>query len=44
MLLANGGVILYNFTSEPRTKTVVGAAIALPPNALRSVPAKRPAP
>jgi hypothetical protein len=43
-LLANGEVILYNFTSEPRTKTVLGATITLPPNSLRSVLAKRPAP
>jgi hypothetical protein len=42
--LAKGEVILYNFTSEPRTKTVLGAAITLPPNSLRSVLAMRPAP
>jgi hypothetical protein len=43
-LLANGEVILYNFTAEPRTKTVLGDNITLPPNSLRSVLAKRPAP
>ena len=43
-LLANGEVILYNFTSEPRTKTVLGATMMLPPNSLRSVLIKRPAP
>jgi hypothetical protein len=43
-LLANGEVILYNFTAEPRTKTVLGATITLPPNSLRSVLVKRPAP
>ena len=42
--LAKGEVILYNFTSEPRTKTVLGATMMLPPNSLRSVLIKRPAP
>lgn len=43
-LLANGEVILYNFTAEPRTKTVFGTSLTLPPNSLRSVLVKRPAP
>lgn len=43
-LLANGEVILYNFTAEPRTKTVLGGTMMLPPNSLRSLLIKRPAP
>jgi hypothetical protein len=43
-LLANGEVILYNFTSEPRAKTLLGAVITLPPNPPRGVPAQQPAP
>ena len=41
-LLANGEVILYNFTSEPRVKTVAGTTVTLPPHSLRSVLVKRP--
>ena len=41
-LLANGEVILYNFTSQQRTKTVFGTTVTLPPSSLRSVLVKRP--
>ena len=41
-LLATGEVILYNFTSEPRAKTVLGTTITLPPTSLRSVLVKQP--
>jgi len=36
-LLSSGEVILYNSTPEPRTKTVLGATVTLPPISLRSV-------
>ena len=41
-LLANGKVILYNFTSAPRVKAVAGTTVTLPPHSLRGVLVKRP--
>jgi hypothetical protein len=42
-LLANGEVILYNFTSEQRSKTLRGTTVTLPPHSLRTVLVKKPA-
>ncbi len=36
-LLSSGEVILYNSTPEPRTTTLLGATVTLPPVSLRSV-------
>jgi hypothetical protein len=36
-LLANHEVMLHNFNSEPRTRTVAGTTVTLPPKSLRSV-------